>query len=406
MSNQVNKFGFRKQLGVTLTEFVGVAALAALTFTGTLYINSEMRGYKKVDAAAVAISKHAVAVENFTSKYMYELREGGMAIPGVADPCHPTVSELVAIGMYGTGFNPIDLPGGMMETVIEKVPAGCVTEQCNVAWTTYAPKPFVRANGEPDESAAGRAVHAIGPFAGYSPMSNPGFFKGYNDSWGSSVVNPTGQPAIVAVRGGYGTSMMAKFLRIDGGNEMAADFRGGGHNIVDVKDATFDGNAVVHGKAQIDNQLTVNKFVQPSADPSQLAVAGTPCADGNGAMRSDVNGNILSCQNGVWKSGSNGQYTYVGSFLQNYGATNNSGKTMVVQVMGGQNLGCDNPGNMYSLAGVVNGVGLVAYAVNNNPGYAKVGYISFSVPAGASFTVVSNPYDCPQGGVFDIYTYS
>ncbi|MFC3110181.1 prepilin-type N-terminal cleavage/methylation domain-containing protein [Undibacterium arcticum] len=239
----------RSQSGYTLVELIAVAAIVATVASAGYAIKYATSNYKSLDAAAVAIGQYGNAVDNFETKFATELLDG-TAIAGVTDPYHPTVKELVSLGMLPPGFNQSRLPGGDMLTTIQKVPAGCAPGSCDLYWMTVASKPFMQAtSNNVDEAGAGRVVKAIGAQAGYSPRENPGVFKGYNDSWGAGIANPVGQAGVVAMRGGYGASVLAKFLRTDGGNQMSADFKGGGHNLTGVSNMTATGTVTTQNLA-------------------------------------------------------------------------------------------------------------------------------------------------------------
>lgn len=294
--------GRKREKGMTMVELIAVAAIAAMAFTGSLYIRSQQQVDVVRDASGHAMRNIGIAVENYVAKFAYEIREGTLPVAGVADPARPTVQELVNIGFLPTGFDPSVIPGGQMLTFIERIPAGCMVEDCDLGWMTHTVQPLTRpGTGAADEASAGRLVRMIGAMAGYSKVTTPDFFNGFNDSWGAGIVNPTGQAGIIAIRGGYGSSMMAKFLRTDGGNQMAANIRAGGHSLVDVENATLTGDLAVGGDTDLKRKLVVGTRIKPSADPaSGNAVSGAICNEASGSLRNDVNGNLLICRGGKW----------------------------------------------------------------------------------------------------------
>jgi hypothetical protein len=284
---------------MSLIELIGVTAITALAISGTLYIRAQSQFDRNLDAAGHAIRNVGIAVENYTAKYAYEIREGTLAVPGVVDPARPTLLELVNIGMLPTGFDPTHIPGGQMSTAIERVPAGCVVEKCDLDWVTHTTKPITRPGlNTADEAGAGRIVKLVGAMSGYSPASNPSVFHGYNGSWTTPVMNPTGQAGIVAVRGGYGSSVMAKFLRVDGGNEMTGDIKAGGHNLINVNHGDFGGDL------KVEQKVTVGETVTPGANSGGDPKAGDPCAAPAGTIDKDVFGNLLVCKGGKWTNNS------------------------------------------------------------------------------------------------------
>ncbi|MFU8249512.1 MULTISPECIES: shufflon system plasmid conjugative transfer pilus tip adhesin PilV, partial [Enterobacteriaceae] len=61
----------------------------------------------------------------------------------------------------------------------------------------------------------------------------------------------------------------------------------------------------------------------------QVNVAGIACYP-NGLISRDASGGVLSCQSGVWISGSiyNGSYSSLGAFVSTYTSVNDTGRPM------------------------------------------------------------------------------
>lgn len=145
---------------------------------------------------------------------------------------------------------------------------------------------------------------------------------------------------------------------------------------------------------------------------SQINTAGTYC-DTWGAVSRDAPGVILSCQSGVWTTvgKKSGKYTDLGSYTSVFNGQNNSDSTLAINVSGGQSIvikGVQNGAciNTWALLATVNGL-TVASASDNNVEWAKGGFISFSVPANAYYSVYSSP-NPTQGcspGVFSLIGY-
>lgn len=144
----------------------------------------------------------------------------------------------------------------------------------------------------------------------------------------------------------------------------------------------------------------------------QVNTEGTVC-DTWGALSRDGAGGVLSCQSGVWRgNSSNGAYQYLGNYVYSFNSTNTQNHTITVIASGGvstvnRSIGSgQNCSVTWALAGYVNG-GNVVNAVDNNPEWAKQGSITFPVPAGASYSIVSNPnptFGCSPGS-FSVYSY-
>ena len=162
------------------------------------------------------------------------------------------------------------------------------------------------------------------------------------------------------------------------------------------------------GTVRSDGRLTVEEYIELDAQAS----AGSAC-NPIGLLVRDGVGALLSCQNYVWAyvGKNNGNYINLGTFTYQYNGYNGGQNTLLVNVWGGtstnskgvQDGACSNT---WALAAYVNGL-TVANAVDNNVDWAKSGFISFPVPSGASYSVVSNPLP-DQGcspGVFSLVGY-
>ena len=143
-------------------------------------------------------------------------------------------------------------------------------------------------------------------------------------------------------------------------------------------------------------------------------VAASNGCSPNGLVGRDGVGVLLSCQSGVWRksSGFDGNYVGLGSYTSRYDGRNNGFGTMLVYVSGGQSTvnkkvsGGDTCLNTWGLSASVNGYGVVS-AGDNNSDFAKSGSISFAVPAGNNFTVISDPLPsagCSPGN-FNLVAY-
>lgn len=114
-----------------------------------------------------------------------------------------------------------------------------------------------------------------------------------------------------------------------------------------------------------------------------------------------------TCQSGRWQANSkfDGRYDYIGSFQYSYSAVNRSDKAIMVYASGGTSIlnkkvkDGDNCVNTWALAGQVNG-SFVTGAGSANSNWSKSGSISFLVPSGSTWTVISDPlpsYGCSPG---------
>ncbi len=146
----------------------------------------------------------------------------------------------------------------------------------------------------------------------------------------------------------------------------------------------------------------------------KINVAGTHC-DKDGSVSRTVTGAPLSCQSGLWRSSSpaDGVYTSLGAFKGVYSGSNTTGKQIKIYALGGNpppkkiNFGnSDNCVNTFSLVASVGGY-TVANSVDGNSQWNKSGSISFDVPDGSAFSVISNgmmAYGCDYG-TFTVFRY-
>lgn len=152
-------------------------------------------------------------------------------------------------------------------------------------------------------------------------------------------------------------------------------------------------NAQVDQELHVGGRIHANEHIQLN----KAVVKGSACSP-NGLLGRDSKGMILACASGIWSSpeGVEGKYIYHGT---HYGvASFSSGsRPVLVQVTGGNDYNCGGDrSNRYNLYSNVNG-STVAAAVNNSDSFAKLGFISFGVPANTSYSISSYPYGCGAG---------
>lgn len=100
-----------------------------------------------------------------------------------------------------------------------------------------------------------------------------------------------------------------------------------------------------------------------------------------------------ACQSGVWR-GTSGSGSYVAAYSVS-GSTgwqaNSSGSTQIVTAFNQNSVDDD-----CYVTGAVNTIGTVAAMVDNNQTGAKICGITFAVPSGTSYEVLSTPYASSQ----------
>lgn len=163
------------------------------------------------------------------------------------------------------------------------------------------------------------------------------------------------------------------------------------------------------GTVRSDGRASVGEYLQLDG----IANEGSGCSL-NGLVSRTTDGALLFCQNSIWRGAgkSNGAYQQLGYHIGTFSGTNTGGSTLWVSALGGQStkfgLSIDDGSceNTYSLVANVNNVN-VTQSISNNPGWAKSTTINFAVPAGAHYTIVSNPLPergCSPGA-FSVLTY-
>ncbi|MGT6469729.1 shufflon system plasmid conjugative transfer pilus tip adhesin PilV [Escherichia coli] len=166
----------------------------------------------------------------------------------------------------------------------------------------------------------------------------------------------------------------------------------------------YTGGQVKGGTVRADGRLYTGEYLQLE----KTATAGASCSP-NGLVGRDSTGAILSCQSGVWRTSgsSNGSYSNLGSHRGSFTGRNTGSGTLFVYASGGNGGSAGGDcANTSRLQGYVAGA-LISTNASNNPSYGKTAFISFAVPAGATYQITSYPaqnYSCGSG-VFSVYAY-
>ncbi|WP_097516072.1 shufflon system plasmid conjugative transfer pilus tip adhesin PilV [Escherichia coli] len=166
----------------------------------------------------------------------------------------------------------------------------------------------------------------------------------------------------------------------------------------------YTGGQVKGGTVRADGRLYTGEYLQLE----KTATAGASCSP-NGLVGRDSTGAILSCQSGVWRTSgsSNGSYSNLGSHRGSFTGRNTGSGTLFVYASGGNSGSAGGDcANTSRLQGYVAGA-LISTNASNNPSYGKTAFISFAVPAGATYQITSYPaqnYSCGSG-VFSVFGY-
>ncbi|MCV0731819.1 shufflon system plasmid conjugative transfer pilus tip adhesin PilV, partial [Escherichia coli] len=163
------------------------------------------------------------------------------------------------------------------------------------------------------------------------------------------------------------------------------------------------GGKVSGGTVRSEGRLSTGEYLQLD----KTATAGTSCSP-DGLVGRDSKGAILSCQSGAWRAigAPDGSYTNLGSHRGTFNGRNNGSGTLFVYASGGNGAGGGDCANTSNIQGYVNGA-FIGMNASNNPSYGKTAFISFAVPVGASYQIISRPtqnYACGNG-VFSVYVY-
>ncbi|HFL4232092.1 TPA: shufflon system plasmid conjugative transfer pilus tip adhesin PilV, partial [Escherichia coli] len=150
----------------------------------------------------------------------------------------------------------------------------------------------------------------------------------------------------------------------------------------------YTGGQVKGGTVRADGRLYTGEYLQLEG----TATAGASCSP-DGLVGRDSTGAILSCQSGVWRTSgsSNGSYSNLGSHRGSFSGRNTGSGTLFVYASGGNSGSAGGDcANTSRLQGYVAGA-LISTNASNNPSYGKTAFISFAVPAGATYQITSYP---------------
>ncbi|WP_130027534.1 hypothetical protein [Pandoraea sp. XY-2] len=191
-------------------------------------------------------------------------------------------------------------PNGMGEYAI-RVYEDCVDKKCDIKTLVYLTQPIKRAYSDaPDYDAATTAMRKIGALGGMSLQDAPDQFR-FIESDGSArtVMNPTAQPGLLAVRGGHQTSAMDTLLSLDGrksmtGNLNLEDKNGAGkngpthHNIVGAGNIEGKGNlrmtSLEVSSARIAGTLDLSKGTPNNGQNNGNNIIGARDITGSGTL--------------------------------------------------------------------------------------------------------------------------
>lgn len=302
----------RKQSGIFLiSAAIAVAVVGMLiTFWGVNYAQ-QMR-VERAERIGESLKIVGDATQSFAVTYhdsLDKLFNKGTAftIKGVqfaqksGDPnvlASLTAEDLLKImNVRGAASKP---PNGMGEYAI-RVYQDCDADKCDIKTLVYLTKPIKRTySDEPDFDAASTAMRKIGILGGVSLIGQPDQFRFLEgDGTERKVVNPLGQPGLIAMRGGHQTSALDTLLRLDGresmkGNLDLADKSRGANAAVTNHNIVGAGNISGHGtlemaslavkSARIDGTLDLSNKATDFDQKKGHSIIGAGDITGNGTL--------------------------------------------------------------------------------------------------------------------------
>ncbi|SEI14535.1 hypothetical protein [Paraburkholderia hospita] len=297
------------------------------------------------------------------AKYLslyYSNLVNGSGIAGVADPYHPTITELQAINVLPAGYSTTSAYGSPYLVSLAKTPAGCVAPTCDVAGQVYIAGAITDpSTGNP--LTLDDAAEAIGGDGGYSDTLTPGTVSGINGLW--TDTNPMGNVAgVLAMRVGYGSSGWSAYVRRDGSLPMEGDLN-------------FKGTTGT--KHNIANAATVNATTYVSTNGAQST---TVANDGGGNTNAYQAGafQFLNSTGTAWAPVNSGNVTSNGSVAAAGSVSAN--------------------GNVSAGNSIVAGGGIWGQSLTTSGGISSVGTIWTNSQVIANGTIISYAGASPGSG--------
>lgn len=151
--------------------------------------------------------------------------------------------------------------------------------------------------------ANNQAMSSVGNFQSNGSVSANGNVTSAGSMAANGNVSANG--SMTAAQNLSGNGVYGNYVQSNGGASVAGNANVGGTviaNGVASNDVQSYGNVRANGSVQASAYVYAAGAVVPSTGGGQQVWDGQGCGDPQGAMRSDPNGRILSCQNGVWRA--------------------------------------------------------------------------------------------------------
>jgi len=216
----------RRQRGVYMLEVSLALLIGALAAVGAQRELVRTQLLRSADIEADNLKLYRQALQDYTDEFYDELqsnlpvaKNGVNLAAGVAagQNMQPTVANLIAMGYLPNGFTNASLltDAGTFQNLIQRTPAGCVAQACDITGLAYISQPILVRNSGADTNtvAIGQMLSRIGGLSGTSVETNPALLTGAGAGW--TAANPVaGAPAgLVGARFGVGTSVFNAYVR-------------------------------------------------------------------------------------------------------------------------------------------------------------------------------------------------
>ncbi|KAI3611792.1 PilV-like protein (plasmid) [Cupriavidus necator H850] len=221
---------------------------------------------------------------------------GAIATAGVDSGMSYAESPAVITGMAASWSAPNPLPGNQAGVLMMRVGNTSLLAQSMNQF--YKRDGSLNLTGPMDANNQGMnrvgnfqsngSVSAAGNVAAGSNVSGNGVYGNYVQSNGD----------LRAIANVSGSGVYGNYVQSNGSMAAAGQVSGG--------QLTSSGDVRAGGSVAASGYLYAAGAVVPSTGGGQQVWEGWGCGDPQGAMRSDPNGKILSCQNGVWRNSSGG----------------------------------------------------------------------------------------------------
>ncbi|MCK4118393.1 adhesin [Ralstonia nicotianae] len=257
----------------------------------------------------------------------------GSVTASVADPLHPTIQDLINLQLLSIGFQDRSPLGVSFR--VDLTPTNCSAglTNCTIPGLLYSTTPYRDASGRIRTDQLATVVATAGVDAGVSYAESPGIVTGLAASWSKPNPLAGNQAGVLAMQVGQ-TSLLAQamnqYYKRDGSLNLtgpmdasdqaikkAGDIQSNGSlsasgsasiagnasiagttstGQLNASNSNIWGNQQVYGNQTVNGALVATNVVYLPA----LAWSGYGC-NGNG-ITTDPNGQVLSCQSGVWST--------------------------------------------------------------------------------------------------------